>query len=131
MKQSPEEAHGNHAPRAAVSCSTRSMPGAADPASKLVPEDVATRRVATSYVGSSSEAGSAAPGIDLVERSAAALCASVHELLPATASPDTLSLLKERATKVFDSLLESADRETLLMVCPLLARLAESPTRKR
>jgi transcriptional regulator with XRE-family HTH domain len=77
------------------------------------------------------ESGGAAPGIDLVERLATALGTTVHDLLPATAAPDTQVVLRDQARKLFDGLLESADRETLLMLNPLLARLGESPTRRR
>jgi hypothetical protein len=35
------------------------------------------------------------------------------------------------AAGLFDALLQSADRETLLMLVPLLARLGESPSRNR
>lgn len=87
-------------------------------------------RVTASYVGRL-ESGGAAPGIDLVERLAVALGTTAHDLLPVGVTPDTLAVLQDRAKKLFESLLESADRETLLMVCPLLARLAESPTRRR
>jgi len=57
---------------------------------------------------------------------AAALGCTLSELLPTTAPPGTDALLRERAREVFDALLRSADRETLLMLNPLLARLAES-----
>lgn len=87
-------------------------------------------KTTTSYVGRL-EAGGAAPGIDLVERLAVALGASTHDLLPTEASPDTVETLRTRARELFEGLLDSADRETLLMVVPLLARLGESPTRRR
>lgn len=77
------------------------------------------------------ESGGAAPGIDLVDRLAVALSTSVQELLPLTPSPDTLAVLKERAKGLFNEVLQSADRETMLMLTPLLARLAESPGRSR
>jgi hypothetical protein len=44
---------------------------------------------------------------------------------------DPLPLLREQAMKLFGTLLEAADQPTLVMLCPLLARLAESPTRRR
>lgn len=86
--------------------------------------------VTTSYVGRL-EAGNAAPGIDLVARLATALATTVHELLPSSSSTDTEVVLRDRAKALFEDLLATADRETLLMLCPLLARLAESPTRRR
>lgn len=87
-------------------------------------------KVTTSYVGRL-EGHGAAPGIDLVARLAEALGTTVHELLPTEGLPDTEEILRERATTLFNSLLATADRETLLMLCPLLARLGESPTRRR
>jgi transcriptional regulator with XRE-family HTH domain len=81
--------------------------------------------VTTSYVWRLESAG-AAPGIDLVARLAKALGTTTHDLLPASAPPETLTVLRDRAKELFDSLLEAADRETLLMLNPLLARLLES-----
>lgn len=84
--------------------------------------------VTPTYIGRL-ENGGAAPGIDLVDRLAKALGTTTHELLPTTASPDTLAVLREQARRLFDAVLQNADRETLLGLCPLLARLAESPDR--
>lgn len=81
--------------------------------------------VATSYVGRLEAAG-AAPGIDLVARLAAALGTTVHDLLPADPPPDTEAVLRGRAEELFAGLVKGADRDTLLMLTPLLARLAES-----
>jgi len=86
--------------------------------------------ITISYVGRLENAG-AAPGIDLLDRLAKALGTTTNDLLPAMASPETLPLLQAQAQKLFSTLLESADRETLLMLNPLLARLGESPTRRR
>jgi transcriptional regulator with XRE-family HTH domain len=77
------------------------------------------------------EGGVAAPGIDLVERLAVALGTTANDLLPTADQPDPLPLLREQAGKLFSTLLETADVPTLSMLCPLLARLAESPTRRR
>lgn len=77
------------------------------------------------------ESGGASPGIDLVDRLASALGTTVSELLPAAAAPDTHAVLVERAKKLFEALVAKADRETLLMLNPLLARLAESAPRSR
>jgi transcriptional regulator with XRE-family HTH domain len=76
------------------------------------------------------ESGAVSPGIDLVDRLATSLGTTIHDLLP-TASADAVPLLEERARLLLDSLLETADQPTLVMLCPLLARLAESPTRRR
>lgn len=86
--------------------------------------------VTTSYVGRL-ESGGAAPGIDLVDRLAKALGTTVVDLLPTTASTDTQVVLKDQAWRLFNSLVQAADRETLLMLCPLLARLNESMNRSK
>lgn len=86
--------------------------------------------VTTSYIGRL-EAGGAAPGVDLVERLAKALATTVADLLPTTAQPDTLAGLRDQARRLFESLVQAADREALQMLCPLLARLNESMNRSR
>ena len=83
--------------------------------------------ITTSYVWKLESAG-AAPGIDLVDRLAAALGTTSHDLLPLSDRPDTTAALKERARGLFDALLSAADHETLLMLNPLLAKLTESVT---
>jgi transcriptional regulator with XRE-family HTH domain len=85
-------------------------------------------QVTVSYIGRL-EAGGAAPGIDLVDRLARALGTTLADLLPAAAPPDTLAVLKEQAQRLFDALLRAADRETLQMLNPLLARLVEATAR--
>ena len=87
-------------------------------------------RTTTSYIGRL-ESGAVAPGIDLLERLAIAVGATTADLLPAEKTPDTFGVLKVRAHELFNRLVESADRETLLMLVPLLTRLGESPTRRR
>lgn len=77
------------------------------------------------------ESGGAAPGIDLVDRLARALGTTAHDLMPLAAAPDTELHLREQAHRLFESLVNAADRETLLMLVPLLARLGESPSRNR
>ena len=84
--------------------------------------------VTTTYIGRLESAG-AAPGIDLVDRLAAALGTAMTDLLPTTAPPDTLTVLQDQAKRLFGTLLQRADRETLLMLNPLLARLLESLAR--
>ena len=81
--------------------------------------------VTTSYIGRL-EGGGAAPGIDLVDRLARALGTTVADLLPADAPPDTEAILREQAGRLFDALLAEADRDTFLMLNPLLARLTEA-----
>lgn len=77
------------------------------------------------------ESGGAAPGIDLVARLARALGTSSHDLMPETAPTDTMFVLRDQARRLFESLLTAADRETLLMLNPLLARLVEASGRSR
>jgi transcriptional regulator with XRE-family HTH domain len=86
--------------------------------------------VTVSYVGRLESAG-AAPGIDLVERLANALGTTVADLLPATAPPDEVAVLRDQAKSLAETLAQTADRETLLMLCPLLSRLVESSGRGR
>jgi len=87
-------------------------------------------RVAPSYLWRL-ESGAASPGIDLIARLAETLGTTVSDLLPDDVAPDSVAVLQQQAQKLFDGLLASADRDTLLMLCPLLARLGESPTRRR
>jgi transcriptional regulator with XRE-family HTH domain len=86
--------------------------------------------VAASYMWKL-ESGAAAPGIDLVHRLATSLGTTANDLLPAVEAPDPMPLLREQASTLFTTLLETADMPTLTMLCPLLGRLAESPTRRR
>ena len=86
--------------------------------------------VTTSYIGRL-EAGGAAPGIDLVDRLATALGTTVNDLLPTTVSPDTQAVLRDQARRLAEALIVAADRETLAMLCPLLARLVENTNRSK
>jgi transcriptional regulator with XRE-family HTH domain len=86
--------------------------------------------VTVSYVGRLESAG-AAPGIDLVERLAKALGTAVADLLPTTTAPDTVAVLRDQAKNLAETLAQTADRETLLMLCPLLSRLVESSGKGR
>lgn len=76
------------------------------------------------------EGGKTAPGIDLVARLAKALGTSIADLLPEDETQDPLPLLKEQMGKLNEAMM-AADSDTLLMLVPLLARLLESPTRRR
>ena len=89
-----------------------------------------TARVMTSYVWKL-ESGGAAPGIDLVARLAATLATTVHDLVPATQPADSEAMLRDRARGLFDALMSAADRETLLMLTPLLAQLGEAARKSR
>lgn len=81
-------------------------------------------QVSEAYVGRL-ERGEAAPGIDLVDRLAQALGTTATDLMPAGDPPDTLVVLQGQARSLFDGLLQTADRETLLLLNPLLQMLAE------
>lgn len=97
----------------------------------LTQADLAARaKVTPSYVGRL-EAAAVAPGIDLLDRLARALGVVAADLLPSGDPPDPAGLLREQAQALFGTLLSSADRETLLMLNPLLARLLEAPNRRR
>ncbi|MGH7138723.1 MAG: helix-turn-helix domain-containing protein [Pirellulales bacterium] len=87
-------------------------------------------QVAVSYIWKL-ESGAAAPGIDLLSRLADALGTTAHDLLPLGDQPDSLGILRDRAKALFEDLMQFADEPTLTMLCPLLARLRESPTRRR
>ncbi len=77
------------------------------------------------------ESGGAAPGIDLLDRLATALGTTAADLLPASEPPDSLPVLRDQARKLFEKIMVEGDRETLLLLNPLLNRLLESPTRRR
>lgn len=87
-------------------------------------------QVTVTYIGRLEAAG-AAPGIDLVDRLAKALGTTVAELLPTEGPVDTETVLREQAKVLFESLVRLADRDTFLMLNPLLARLLESLARSR
>ena len=76
------------------------------------------------------ESGGAAPGIDLVDRLARALGTNPTDLLPATSPADALPILRQQAAKLLETILQTADRETLLMLNPMLACVAESLARR-
>jgi transcriptional regulator with XRE-family HTH domain len=77
--------------------------------------------VTPNYVGKLENAG-AAPGIDLVERLATALGASVTDLLPPSGTPaDPQPVLQDQARRLFARVLE--DGQALTFLVPLMARL--------
>jgi transcriptional regulator with XRE-family HTH domain len=82
--------------------------------------------VTTTYVGRL-ENGGAAPGIDLVARLASALGVELVELLPTADPPNPDEVLRAQARRLFDGLLPNADRDTLQLLVPFLARLSEAP----
>lgn len=81
--------------------------------------------VALSYI-SRLESASAAPGIDLVDRLAKALGTTLADLLPTTAPPDATAVLRQQARRLCDAIVPAADRPTLQLLVPLLARISEA-----
>jgi transcriptional regulator with XRE-family HTH domain len=79
-------------------------------------------RVTETYIGRL-EAGRAAPGIDLVARLAKGLSTTVADLLPQDNPPDPEQMLRKQARHLADDLIGAADRETLQLLVPLLARI--------
>jgi transcriptional regulator with XRE-family HTH domain len=85
--------------------------------------------VTTNYI-SRLEGGGAAPGIDLVARLATALGVAIAELLPAEGQgQDDLAVLRQRARRMFDALVQKEDPAALVLLTQLLARLAEATNR--
>ena len=86
-------------------------------------------KIALSYVGRL-EAGTSAPGIDLLDRLAAALGVTPADLLPTNDDwRDDVATLRKRAGELSATLIEVADADTLRMLNPLLARLIEGARR--
>ena len=86
--------------------------------------------VTVNYVGRLEAAG-AAPGIDLLGRLAAALGTTAADLLPADPPPDPADTLRREARRLFEVLVTAADRDTLQLLVPLLARLGDHPVGER
>lgn len=97
----------------------------------LTQAEVAKRAdVTVNYVGRLEGAG-AAPGIDLLERLAKALETTVADLLPGDLPPDQDEVLRKEARRLFEALIASADRSTLQLLVPLLARMSDHPVGER
>lgn len=76
------------------------------------------------------EAAGAAPGIDMLDRLAAAIGTTPSDLLPATRQPDDLAVVRGQARTLFDSLLATEDRQTLSLLAQFLARLSETTPKR-
>jgi transcriptional regulator with XRE-family HTH domain len=76
------------------------------------------------------EGAGAAPGIDLVARLAAAMGVATTELLPASAAEADIDVFREQARRLFDALLTTADKDTLALLNPFLALLAEASSKR-
>lgn len=87
-------------------------------------ELAAAARVTETYV-TRLEAGKAAPGIDLVSRLARGLGVTLAELLPQDDPPDSAAVLRRKARALADDVIANADRETLQVLVPLLARIGK------
>jgi transcriptional regulator with XRE-family HTH domain len=75
------------------------------------------------------ESASAAPGIDLLDRLATALGVPPTDLLPAAGPADDLAVLRDQARRLFEALLPTDDRTTLVLLAMFLARLTETTAR--
>jgi hypothetical protein len=64
--------------------------------------------------------------VDTVQRLADALGCSIHDLLPITAPPDDLTVLREQVRRQVEALLQTEDRQTLALVAQMLARISET-----
>jgi transcriptional regulator with XRE-family HTH domain len=76
------------------------------------------------------EAAGAAPGMDIVDRIAAALGVPAADLIPApTTPPDDREVLREQARRLFDIVIPTDDRQSLVLLTLFLARLSETTPR--
>lgn len=75
------------------------------------------------------ESGSSAPGIDLVERLSKALGVPMSALLP-EGGVDPEEVFRSRAKEMFDNILKLGNRDTFVVLNPLLAFVLESIRRK-
>ena len=82
--------------------------------------------IGAAYIGRL-ERGTAAPGIDLVERLAHALGTSAAELLPAAERPaDAQAVLREQARSLLEAIVASGDSTTLSLAVQVLSRLSQT-----
>ena len=87
-------------------------------------------QVTAAYV-SRLEGGQVAPGIDLVERLAAALGTGVADLLSASSPPDPLPGLRADARRMLDELERVGDATAFTRLTVLLAAVLEAARRRR
>ena len=90
----------------------------------------AAAQVTAAYV-SRLEGGRVAPGIDLVERLAAALGTGVADLLPANSPPDPLPGLRADARRMLEELERVGDATAFTRLTALLAAVLEAARRRR
>lgn len=77
------------------------------------------------------ERGDAAPGLDLLDRLARALGATVTGMLPTTGAPGDTEAHRERVRTLFEVLVSEAGPDTLAVLEGLLTRLTEAAASKR
>ena len=82
--------------------------------------------VTVGYISRVESGNGGAVGLDLLARLAAALGSTVADLVPTTEAPDTDGTLRTEIRRLTASLLESADRDTLLLLSQLLSRLSQA-----
>lgn len=83
--------------------------------------------VTVGYISRLESGGGGAVGLDLLARLAAALGATVAELVPAALNPpDPDAVLQAQVRSLADALARSGDRDTLLLAAQVLARLSQA-----
>lgn len=83
--------------------------------------------VTVGYLSRLESAGGGAVGLDLLARLAAALGATVAELIQEAVNPaDPDAVLQAQVRALADALARTADRDTLLLAAQLLARLSQA-----
>ena len=97
----------------------------------LTQKELAERADLTETYLSRLESVGAAPGIDLVDRLAAALGTTVHDLLPIADPPDTRTVLRLEAERLVGTVAASADQDALVLLNQLLAMMAEAVAKRR
>lgn len=97
----------------------------------LTQKELAERAEITETYLSRLEGVGAAPGIDLVDRLAAALGTTVHDLLPLADQPDTRAVLRREAERLVGTVAAAADQDALALLNQLLAMMAEAVAKRR
>ncbi len=83
--------------------------------------------VTVGYISRLESAGGGAVGLDLLARLAAALGATVAELIQEAINPtDPDAVLQDQVRALAEALARTADRDTLLLAAQLLARLSQA-----
>ena len=88
--------------------------------------DLAERAGVTPTYLSKLEGAGAAPGIDLVEKLALALGATIADMIPSSDPADGTAVAREQARQLFETLLKRADQQAYDLLNPFLALLGGS-----